>query len=76
MEVLTGGQSPGDTPFLAKLCSERKLYASTGSDFHQPGRPWTELGSLPPLPSSVTPVWEGFQARWSEPEEAGLSRDV
>ncbi|MFE8071536.1 PHP domain-containing protein [Marinobacteraceae bacterium S3BR75-40.1] len=63
LEVLTGGQSPGDTPFLAKLCQDNDLYASTGSDFHQPNRPWTELGSLPPLPKSVTPVWERLAMR-------------
>jgi hypothetical protein len=34
--------------------------ASRGSDFHAPGPDSIELGSLPPLPDYLTPVWE----RW------------
>lgn len=57
LEVLTGGQSRADTDFLASLCTKYRLKASTGSDFHRPGQPWNELGSLPPLPAGVEPVW-------------------
>jgi predicted metal-dependent phosphoesterase TrpH len=58
LEVLTGGQSPADTDLLASLCVKHQLRASSGSDFHRPGQPWTELGSLPPLPKSVVPIWK------------------
>lgn len=64
LEVLTGGQSPADTDLLASLCAKHDLRASSGSDFHHPGQPWSELGSLPPLPAAVSPVWsQGFAAR-------------
>ena len=61
LEVLTGGQSASDTDFLISLCIKYHLRASTGSDFHRPGQPWNELGSLKALPAEVTPVWhQGF----------------
>jgi hypothetical protein len=34
--------------------------ASRGSDFHAAGEGRVELGSLPQLPSDLTPVWQ----RW------------
>jgi len=34
--------------------------ASTGSDYHGPGEGSLDLGSVPPLPSWLTPVW----SRW------------
>lgn len=57
LEVLTGGQAPSDTELLSDLCIKHGLRASCGSDFHKPGQPWTELGSLPPLPHHLTPIW-------------------
>lgn len=58
LEVLTGGQARADTDLLTGLCAKHGLKASTGSDFHRPGQPWTELGSLPSLPESLEPVWK------------------
>lgn len=58
IEVLSSGQSPQDTNYLARLCRELGCTASGGSDFHGPGRPWCELGKLPQLPPEVDPVWE------------------
>ncbi|MDA0228463.1 MAG: phosphatase, partial [Proteobacteria bacterium] len=37
--------------------------ASTGSDFHSPTESRCDLGSMPPLPGQVTPVWEALQHR-------------
>jgi len=34
--------------------------ASCGSDFHMPDKPWADLGNIPALPGSVTPVWDQF----------------
>lgn len=61
LEVLTSGQSDADTAFLAALCRAQGLMASQGSDFHTPGAAWCELGKVPPLPSGLQPVWEGFR---------------
>ena len=60
IEVLSSGQSPHDTTYLARLCREAGCTASGGSDFHVPGRHWCELGKLPQLPPEVDPVWNAF----------------
>jgi hypothetical protein len=39
---------------------EAGLAASRGADFHSPGERHTELGRLPLLPDSVTPVWRNW----------------
>lgn len=61
LEVLTGGQSAGDTGFLADLARRKQCLASIGSDFHAPGMAWNELGSVGPLPEHVEPVWHHFR---------------
>ena len=58
MEVISGNQSKDITEQLAKLCQQKQLFASVGSDFHQPGQSWSELGNFPALPGKCTPVWE------------------
>jgi len=60
MEVISGNQSPDITKDLANLCLEKKLLASCGSDFHRPGQPWAELGHIPILPVSCTPIWNNW----------------
>ena len=45
---------------MARLCEQFGLLASCGSDFHMPGTPWAELGTISPLPRNVRPVWEFF----------------
>ncbi|WP_227519919.1 PHP domain-containing protein [Mangrovitalea sediminis] len=62
LEVLTSGQSSGDTGFLAELCRRNGCLASVGSDFHFPGAAWCELGRLPALPEGLQPIWERFRA--------------
>ncbi len=57
MEVSSGQQPPTLTRDLAALCNERDLWASVGSDFHQPGQSWAMLGRYSPLPDSCEPVW-------------------
>ncbi len=58
IEVISGAQDAALTDKLARLTSRHGLLASCGSDFHQPGQPWAELGQAPTLPSSCRPVWE------------------
>ncbi len=61
MEVITGKQSKDITQKLSRLCSQKNLLASVGSDFHQPGQSWSELGQIPALPEECKAVWD----RWS-----------
>ena len=60
MEVVSGKQIPSTTRDLANICRLKKLYASCGSDFHQPGQDWAELGKYSTFPADCEPVWE----RW------------
>ena len=60
IEVVSGRQASPETRALATLCEQSQLSASSGSDFHQPGQHWAELGSQPAVPDGCRPVWE----RW------------
>jgi predicted metal-dependent phosphoesterase TrpH len=57
LEVLTGYQDAQRINALADLAHRFDLYASAGSDFHQPGQPWAELGRVAALPDRCVPVW-------------------
>ncbi|MCV6615812.1 MAG: PHP domain-containing protein [Cellvibrionaceae bacterium] len=61
MELISGKQPPGVAETMAQIAQQCGLLASRGSDFHQPGQPWQELGCGGPLPPGVEPVW----AAWS-----------
>jgi len=58
IEVVSGHQDAHKSRELGKLCEQKKLLASSGSDFHQPGQSWAELGAQSPLPDQCTPVWD------------------
>ena len=58
IEVVSGLQKPELTRDLAMLAARHGLAASIGSDFHQPGQVWAQLGVVPPLPPTATPVWQ------------------
>ncbi len=74
IEVISGSWHVEENNHLARLASEFGLLASVGSDFHGPnghdavgtspakqkGKPWAELGGLPPLPAACTPVWQAW----------------
>ena len=60
MEVVSGQQLPQQTRDMARLCEQKNLLASCGSDFHMPGKPWAELGAFTALPKNVIPVWDRF----------------
>ncbi|WP_250461987.1 PHP domain-containing protein [Microbulbifer litoralis] len=66
VELLCGRQNPVQTRDLQRLVASlaeedgAPLYASLGSDFHQPEQPWRELGSVH-LPAGVEPVWKLWQ---------------
>lgn len=63
VEVVTGSHTVPEYQKYADMALEFDLYASRGSDFHSPSESHIDLGTLPPLPKQVTPVWEPLQAR-------------
>lgn len=63
VEVMTGAHGQADYVKYAEYCQEFDLAASRGSDFHSPEESHTDLGKLPPLPGSVTPVWALLDSR-------------
>jgi 3',5'-nucleoside bisphosphate phosphatase len=60
IEVVTGSHTPDQYREYADVARRFGFEASRGSDFHGPGEGRVDLGSLPPLPSDLKPVWE----RW------------
>lgn len=60
IEVVSGLQKPELTRDLAALAARHHLAASVGSDFHQPGQVWAQLGVMPALPAGARPVWESW----------------
>ena len=63
VEVVTGSHTPAEYATYADMAREFDLLASTGSDFHSPEESHADLGSLPPLPQGLTPVWEPLANR-------------
>lgn len=63
MEVAQCQQSPNERTQLATLARQHHLWASQGSDFHQPC-PWIELGRKLWLPAGVEGVW----LLWEQPQ--------
>ena len=63
VEVVTGSHSAAEYITYANTAKEFDLAASRGSDFHSPDESHTELGTLPLLSSSLTPVWELLGSR-------------
>lgn len=63
IEVISGSHSAGDVLGMAQYAKRFDMLASCGSDYHGPEHPWIELGQLPALPESCTPVWH----EWSPP---------
>ncbi|WP_429257795.1 3',5'-nucleoside bisphosphate phosphatase [Paraburkholderia sp. GAS334] len=60
IEVVTGSHTPDQYREYADVARRFGFEASRGSDFHAAGEGRVDFGSLPPLPSDLTPVWE----RW------------
>ncbi|MED5618858.1 3',5'-nucleoside bisphosphate phosphatase [Ideonella sp. BN130291] len=67
VEVITGSHHPSDYVKYADMAREFGLLASRGSDFHSPDESHTDLGALPLLPGSLTPVWEAVAHRVQRP---------
>jgi 3',5'-nucleoside bisphosphate phosphatase len=67
VEVVTGSHTAAEYLKYADMALEFELLASRGSDFHAPGESRTDLGTLPPLPGKLSPVWEALADRVSWP---------
>ena len=67
VEVVTGSHTAAEYLSYAAMAKEFGLAASRGSDFHSPQESRTDLGSLPLLPGSLTPVWELLAERIQQP---------
>ncbi len=61
IEVVTGSHTPEQYESYARVAKHYGFLASRGSDFHGPGESRIDLGQLPPLPDSLTPVWHNWQ---------------
>jgi predicted metal-dependent phosphoesterase TrpH len=66
VEVITGSHSGSDAVRYGEIALEFDLLASRGSDFHSPTESRTDLGTLPDLPGTLTPVWHelGDRVQW------------
>ena len=67
VEVVTGSHTPAEYLKYADMAQEFGLLASRGSDFHDPAESHTDLGTLPPLPKQLNPVWEALEHRIHRP---------
>ena len=63
VEVVTGSHTSAEYLTYGAAATDYGLAASRGSDFHSPNESHTDLGSLPYLPGSLTPVWELLASR-------------
>jgi 3',5'-nucleoside bisphosphate phosphatase len=63
VEVVTGSHSAAEAIKYGEMALEFGLLASRGSDFHSPTESRTDLGTLPDLPGTLTPVWQALADR-------------
>lgn len=60
IEVVTGSHSVDQYRQYADVARQYGFMASCGSDFHSPSESNKDLGSLPPLPADLKPVWHDW----------------
>jgi predicted metal-dependent phosphoesterase TrpH len=60
IEVVTGSHTPEEYDSFARVARRTGLLASRGSDFHGATESGADLGSLPPLPTDLKPVWHDW----------------
>ena len=76
VEVVTGSHTAAEYLIYADTAREFGLAASRGSDFHSPNESHTELGTLPPLPAKLTPVWDLLRNRIQNPTHQTPAADA
>ena len=52
IEVSYPGVTPDHHLHLLRIAENNNLLLSAGSDFHNPGNSWTDIGKYPPLKST------------------------
>ncbi|GMQ84378.1 MAG: PHP domain-containing protein [Gammaproteobacteria bacterium] len=57
LEVVSGSHNRDETLHMAALSRTHRLFASCGSDYHGPEKPWVKLGRLRGLPEGCAPIW-------------------
>lgn len=60
IEVVTGSHTPDQYLEFARAAREFGFLASRGSDYHGKGESHADLGTLPPLPEDLKPVWRDW----------------
>ncbi len=60
IEVVTGSHRPEQYQEYAGVARHYGFLASCGSDFHGPQESRHDLGTLPPLPANLKPVWHDW----------------
>lgn len=76
IEVVSGSHTREQYRRFAQVAREFGLRASRGSDFHGPDESRVELGSLPPLPDTLAPVWLDWPEAALAASRAGAARDA
>jgi len=61
IEVITGSHTEDEFGRFARIARQYGFLASRGADFHAPGESHAELGTLPPLPADLVPVWRDWK---------------
>jgi len=57
LEVVSGSHNRDEILHMAALSRTHRLFASCGSDYHGPEKPWVKLGRLRGLPEGCAPIW-------------------
>lgn len=73
LEVVSGSHSTGDVRGMAQYAERYALLASQGSDYHGPEQSWLELGRMPDMPASCTPVWTAWAGEVSNEKPGEIS---
>ncbi|HZE10934.1 MAG TPA: 3',5'-nucleoside bisphosphate phosphatase [Burkholderiales bacterium] len=60
IEIVTGAHTPEQYHEFARSAREFGFLASRGSDFHGKAESHADLGTLPPLPEGLKPVWHDW----------------
>ncbi len=60
IEVITSNHDAREVLRMTDIAQQFELYASIGSDFHNPDFSWTKFGKLPSLPRQCVPIWDAW----------------
>jgi predicted metal-dependent phosphoesterase TrpH len=61
IEVITSGHTVDQYAEFAQVAKRFGLLASAGSDFHSPSESRMDVGTAPPLPAGLKPIWHDWE---------------